>query len=153
MRTFRSADDLVAAAGADLGMSGWHTVSQGRIDAFAEVTDDPQWIHVDPVRAAAGPFGTTGAHGFLTLALIPVMVGEVLHVAGARLVMNYGLDRVRFPAPLPSGSEVRARVRILDATASAGRVRVNGEVTIAARGATRPCCVAETITLFVFGGA
>ena len=150
VRTFDSATDLIAATGTDVGHSGWHTVSQQLIDAFAEVTDDRQWIHVDAARAAAGPFGTTVAHGFLTLAMIPAMVRETFRVDGARMAINYGLDRARFPAPLPSGSEVRAQVRIKEATPDGRRVRVSSEVTIAARDATKPCCVAEIVTLFVF---
>jgi acyl dehydratase len=150
MRTFGSAAELVAATGADLGHSGWHRVTQLRIDSFADVTDDHQWIHVDRARAALGPFGTTVAHGYLTLAMIPALVGETLRVSGARMAVNYGLERVRFPAPLPAESEIRAQVRIRDAVAADDRVRVITEVTIQVRDAAKPCCVAEAVTLFMF---
>jgi len=111
MRVFDSLDDLRFAAGTELGISEWHPVTQQRIDAFAEATGDHQWIHVDAERAAAGPFGTTIAHGFLSLALTPLLVREIYEVRGLRLAINYGANRVRFPAPLPSNSEVRARAR------------------------------------------
>jgi acyl dehydratase len=150
VRTFSSAAELLAASGTELGPSGWHRVTQEMIDAFADATGDHQWIHVDRERAAAGPFGTTVAHGFLTLALIPVLLRDILAVPGARLAVNYGLERVRFPAPLPAGSEIRARVRITAVSAEDGRVRMHSAVTIAARDAAKPCCVAEVVTLFVF---
>ena len=150
MRVFDSAASLLAAAGSELGEGEWHTVSQQLIDAFAEVTGDSQWIHVDRGRAAAGPYGTTVAHGYLTLALIPMLVREILRVDGARMAVNYGLDRVRFPTALPSDSAVRAHLRIKEASADSGRVRVLSEVTITARDAAKPCCIAETVTLFIF---
>jgi acyl dehydratase len=150
MRAFESAADLVAAAGSELGHSEWHVVSQQLIDDFAGITGDRQWIHVDPARAAAGPFGTTVAHGFLTLALIPMLVRETFRVEAAQMAVNYGLDRVRFPAPLASGSEIRAEVRIRAVARDGTRVRVTSEVVVTARGAARPCCVAELVTLFIF---
>jgi acyl dehydratase len=151
MRTFTSADELVAAAaGQDLGTSGWHTVTQDQINAFADATGDHQWIHLDAERAAAGPFGTTVAHGFLTLSLVPMLAREVYEVRGARMVVNYGLNRVRFPAPLPSGSDVRAQVSIDTVTVDGDRTQVVSHVTVTARDADKPCCVAETVTLFYF---
>ena len=150
MRTFTSADELVAAAGQDLGTSDWHTVTQDQINAFADATGDHQWIHIDAQRAAAGPFGTTIAHGFLTLSLLPMLVHEVYEVVGARMAVNYGVNRVRFPAPLPSGSDVRAQVSIDSATVDGDRTQVVSRVTIAARDPGKPCCVAETVTLFYF---
>jgi acyl dehydratase len=150
MRTFTSADELVAAAGQDLGTSGWHTVTQNQINAFADATGDHQWIHIDAERAATGPFGVTIAHGYLTLSLIPILVHEVYEVRGARMTVNYGVNRVRFPAPLPSGSDVRAQVSIDTVTVDGDRTQVVAQVTIAARDAEKPCCVAETVTRFYF---
>ena len=108
MKVFESVDELRAAAGEHLGYSDWHTVDQAQVTAFAEATGDRQWIHVDPERAAQGPFGTTVAHGYLTLSLLPMLVSQVYRVTGVRMGLNYGLNRVRFPAPLPTGSQVRA---------------------------------------------
>jgi len=150
MRTFTSADDLVAAAGQDLGTSDWHTVTQDQINAFADATGDHQWIHIDPERAAAGPFGTTIAHGFLTLSLIPMLAHEVYEVSGTRMAVNYGVDRVRFPAPLRSGSDVRAQVTIVTVSVEGERTHVVSRVTLTERDAAKPCCVADTVTLFYF---
>lgn len=150
MRTFASADELTAAAGTDLGHGEWRTVTQERIDQFADATDDHQWIHVDIDRAAAGPFRTTIAHGFLTLSLLPALVHEMYSVTGTRMGINYGLERVRFPAPLPSGSAVRAHAVLKTATRDGDNVRLVTQVTVEARGAEKPVCVAEWVTLFVF---
>ncbi|GIL30016.1 MaoC family dehydratase [Actinocatenispora comari] len=152
MRTFDSAAELLAAAGTDLGTSGWRPVNQGRIDAFADATGDRQWIHVDAERAAAGPFGTTVAHGFLTLSLLPMLLREVVEVRAAH-ALNYGLDRVRFPAPLPAGSRVRASATLLSAVAvgpvEAG-VQTTVRATVQADGAAKPCCVADLVTRYLF---
>ena len=113
MRVFRGVDELAAAVGADLGTSQWHPVTQEQVDRFAEATGDHQWIHVDPVRAAEGPFGTTIAHGYLTLSLVPLLAAEVYAVEGVRLALNYGCNKVRFPTPVPVGSRVRGSV-VLD---------------------------------------
>jgi acyl dehydratase len=151
MRTFNSPAELTAAAGGtDLGYSEWRTITQERIDAFADATDDHQWIHVDRERAARGQFKTTIAHGFLTLALIPAMVREIYAVHGAAMGINYGLERVRFPAPVTSGSEVRAHVLLKTTAADGGRVRVVTEVTVETRGGSKPACVAEMVSLVVF---
>ena len=116
MRTFTSFDDLTAAVGEDLGASDWLTIEQDRVDAFAEATGDHQWIHVDVPRATAGPFGGTIAHGYLTLSLIPMLGAQVfgLETPGAKL--NYGVNKVRFPSPLPVGSRIRAHVKVVDDT-------------------------------------
>ncbi|MGE5826788.1 MAG: MaoC family dehydratase, partial [Micromonosporaceae bacterium] len=106
MRTFDSIADLAKAAGEHLGYSEWHTVTQEQVNAFADATGDHQWIHIDPQRAAAGPFGTTIAHGYLMLSLLPMLASEVYRVAGASTRGNYGLNRVRFPAAVPTGSRV-----------------------------------------------
>ncbi len=137
--------DLV---GVELGPTEWLEVTQERIDAFAAVTGDPQWIHTDPERAAEGPFGTTIAHGFLTLSLCVPLLGELLPPAET-MVVNYGVDRVRFPAPVPSGSRIRGRFRVLGAQESAVGERVTIEATIECEGVDKPVCVAELVTLAV----
>lgn len=137
--------DLV---GVELGPTEWLEVTQERIDAFAAVTGDPQWIHTDPERAAEGPFGTTIAHGFLTLSLCVPLLGELLPPAET-LVVNYGVNRVRFPAPVPSGARIRGRFRVLGAQESAVGERVTIEATIECEGVDKPVCVAELVTLAV----
>src|SRR4051794_41564812 len=112
---FAGLAELTAAEGAELGPTGWLVVDQARVDQFAEATDDHQWIHVDPERAAAGPFGGTIAHGYLTLSLLPALMAEVWRVEDARLGINYGLNRVRFPSPVPVGSRVRVVGRLKEA--------------------------------------
>src|SRR5436190_80883 len=107
MRIFESLAELHEAVGEHLGYSGWHRIEQSRIDAFADATGDRQWIHVDPERAAHGPFGGTIAHGYLTLSLLPMLVAQIYRVSGVRMGVNYGLNRVRFPAPVPVDSLVR----------------------------------------------
>jgi acyl dehydratase len=149
VRTFESTDELIAAVGEQVGHGAWHTVTQEQISGFADATGDHQWIHVDPERAAQGPFGTTVAHGYLTLSMIPMLVAPVMAVRGVRLALNYGLNRVRFPRPLPVGTPVRAEVRI----ASAERIEPDGvhlvsEVTVAADDGGKPFCVAETVTRY-----
>jgi acyl dehydratase len=131
--------------GTELGPSGWIDVDQQRIDAFAAATDDSQWIHVDPERAAAGPFGTTVAHGFLTLSLCVPLLSEVLHVDGYRLSINYGLNRVRFPAPVPAGSRVRGRFRVASVEEVEGGDQAVLEATVEREGAEKPVCVAELV--------
>jgi acyl dehydratase len=148
MRAFSSIAELRDAAGEHLGYSDWHTVDQKTVDLFAEATGDHQWIHVDPDRAAKGPFGRTVAHGFLTLSLIPVLAQEVYRIDGVRMGVNYGLNRVRFPAPLPVGSRVRAGVEFVEITEVDGGVQIVSRVTVEAEGAPKPCCVAETVSRF-----
>ena len=135
--------------GLELGPSAWREVTQERIDAFAAATDDPQWIHVDAERAAAGPFGTTIAHGYLTLALLVPFSYELLPVEDAALSVNYGLNRVRFPAPVPSGSRVRARFRVEGVEEVAGGTQVTLGATVEREGAEKPVCVAELVFRFV----
>ena len=136
-------------AGREFGPTAWVAIEQARIDAFAEATDDHQWIHVDPERAAAGPFGTTVAHGYLTLALLPRFVAEVLTVDGYALTVNYGLNRVRFPAPVPVGSRVRARFRVASVEDVRGGVQLTVEATIEREGQDKPVCVAEAVYRFL----
>ncbi|GGK01033.1 MaoC family dehydratase [Pilimelia anulata] len=146
MRTFAAPDELRAAVGEHLGYSAWRAVDQARIDGFADATDDHQWIHTDPARAAAGPYGGTIAHGYLVLALLPTLVTEVFAVEGARLRVNYGLDRVRFPAPLRTGDEIRAGVEVAGVGEVPGGLHLELAVTVEPRSGGKPCCVARTLT-------
>lgn len=145
MKTYATGQELAAEIGNEVGVSDWITVSQERIDRFAEATDDHQWIHTDPERAAKGPFGRTIAHGFLTLSLLPEMAATAFAVADTRMGVNYGLNRVRFPAPVPSGSRVRGRFKLLSVEPIEGGSQVTMEVTIEREGGDKPVCVAESI--------
>lgn len=145
--------ELPGLVGRTLGPSEPIPVTQERIDAFAEATLDPQWIHVDPVRAAAGPFGRTIAHGFLTLSLLSKVVGDLLVVEDAGMAINYGLNRVRFPAPVPVGSLVRGTMEILEVVPGAEYTMMTARVAFTADEAEKPSCVAESITRYVPGAA
>ncbi|HEU5129077.1 MAG TPA: MaoC family dehydratase [Glycomyces sp.] len=127
----------------------WLAVEQDRIDAFADATGDHQWIHVDPGRAAAGPFGGTIAHGYLTLSLLPSLTGGLFAIGGLAMSVNYGLDRLRFLQPVRAGSRVRAVVELVSAEATARGVRAGYDVTVEIEGAAKPALVARTITLYV----
>lgn len=143
--------ELAGRTGAELGRSGWLEVTQDRVDLFAEATGDHQWIHTDPARAAQGPFGGTIAHGYLTLSLLPVLVGQAFAVEGVARRLNYGLDKLRFPAPVPVGSRVRAVVTMAGyepGPAGRGDLMRLG-VVVEVEGQERPGCVAETLTLLV----
>ena len=135
--------DLVV--GAEFGPSSWIEVPQERIDAFAEATGDRQWIHVDRDRAAAGPFGTTIAHGYLTLSLLPAMSYEVVPRQGGGMAVNYGLNRVRFPAPVPSGSRVRGIFRVDSVDEFEGGFQATMTATIEGESGEKPVCVAELV--------
>ena len=148
MRVFASLDELGKAVGEQLGYSDWHTVTQDQINAFADATGDHQWIHIDPEAAAKGPFRTTIAHGFLTLSLIPMLVVQVSRVNGIRMGVNYGLNKVRFPAPVPVGSKLRAGVKVLSFGEIPGGAQAVNEVTIEREGGDKPCCVAETVVRY-----
>jgi acyl dehydratase len=145
MRRFATLAELQALVGQDIGESDWITVDQQRIDLFAEATGDHQWIHVDPARAAAGPFGTTVAHGFLTLSLLPEMAASAFAIDESQMGLNYGLNRVRFPAPVPVDSRLRGRFKLLAYEAIAGGAQMVIEVTMEREGAPKPVCVAESI--------
>ena len=150
MRTFTTLDDVVAAAGSEIGTSDWLVVDQARIDAFAEATLDHQWIHVDTEAAAAGPFGTTIAHGFLTLSLLPHFASQVfrLETPGARL--NYGLEKVRFPSPVPVDSRLRSHVRFRRGPrARAGASSSIVEHTVEIEGHDKPACMAAHVVLLL----
>lgn len=147
MQVFNGVDELRAAAGTRVGASEWITVEQGQIDLFADATGDHQWIHVDKEKAAAGPFGTTIAHGFLTLSLLPDMIKDVYRVEGVKMGINYGLNKVRFTSPVPVGSKVRGVIEVADvADAGGGGVQVTNKVTVEIEGSERPALVAEWLT-------
>ncbi len=148
---FESPSALVDAAPSDLGVSEWVTVDQKRIDDFATATGDHQWIHVDPVRAADGPFGATVAHGFLTLSIAPLFLPEIVAVDRCALQLNYGLDRVRFPAPVPVDSRLRGSGTLLAASEVPGGVQATFQVTIEIEGSPKPACVAEFLIRFMAG--
>ncbi|MCA1856251.1 MaoC family dehydratase [Massilia oculi] len=137
-------DGLPALVGTELGVSSWFEVGQQRIDTFAEATGDRQWIHVDPQRCAReSPFGGPVAHGFLTLSLLPAMLESALAIDGMRMGLNYGLDRVRFPAPLPAGSRVRSRWTLAACDPVDGGVQLTWSVTVEAEGGGKPVCAAS----------
>jgi acyl dehydratase len=149
MRVFSSAAEMAAAVGTELGVSGWVEVTQARIDAFAEATGDRQWIHIDPERAKReSPYRTTVAHGYLTLSMLPVFIYDVIRLDGVRQSVNYGSNRVRFPAPVPAGSRLRGRIRLLAAEPmEGGALRVTLQTTVEIEGSERPACVAETMAV------
>jgi acyl dehydratase len=138
--------ELKPLVGREIAVSEWITIDQARIDAFADATLDRQWIHVDRERAARGPFGTTIAHGFLTLSLLPAFFESAFEVAEERMDINYGLNRVRFTAPVPAGSRVRGRFKLLSHEPVDGGVQLVVEVTVEREGGERPVCVAESVT-------
>ncbi|MBW5485881.1 MaoC family dehydratase [Streptomyces bambusae] len=149
-RIFTSAEELSAGIGEPLGPSDWLEVDQKRIDLFADATGDHQWIHVDPARAASGPFGTTIAHGYLTLSLLPSLVPQIMRVEGMRMGINYGADKVRFPAPVPVGSRLRATAVITSVTEAGDGVQVAATVTVEREGGQKPVCVAQTVSRYYF---
>lgn len=146
MRIVSGIDELRAAVGTELGRSDWITVDQHRIGLFADATEDHQWIHVDEQKATDGPFGTTIAHGFLTLSLLPELIAQVYHVDGVRMGVNYGLNRVRFTAPVPVNSRVRGVVELLEVGDVPGGAQVTTKVTVEIEGSPRPALVAEWLT-------
>jgi len=142
-------DELTTLAGADLGTSQWLTVGQDRINTFADVTDDHQWIHVDPERAKNGPFGAPIAHGYLTLALVIPLWSELLDVDGVSTKVNYGLNKVRFPAPVPAGARIRAGGTLTDVQEVAGDgLQLTADVRIDIEGGSKPACIAEPVFRF-----
>ena len=149
MKVFQSIEEVEGAIGAHLGYSAWHTVTQEQIDTFARATGDHQWIHVDPERAAGGPFGTTIAHGYLTLSLVPMLVWQVYKIEGLKMSVNYGADKLRFPAPVPVGSRVRAGVELLSLTPGGGGQRLKARVTVEREGGAKPVCVVESVSVLV----
>jgi acyl dehydratase len=147
MRTFESLAELPPLLGQELAVSDWIPVTQQQINLFAEATGDHQWIHVDEERAKSGPFGATIAHGFLTLSLIPKLVESCLEIRNQRMSINYGLNRVRFPAPVPANSRLRARVKLLECEPlPENGVQIVWQVTVEREGSDKPVCVAESVT-------
>ncbi len=146
--TIDGVDKVQTLVGHHLGYSDWVVVDQERIHRFADATGDHQWIHVDPERAAKGPFGTTIAHGYLTLSLVPFLLAQVVRVENIGLAVNYGCNKVRFPAPVPVGSEVRAGASVASAESVDGGVQVVLDVTVEVRGAAKPCCAAQVVVRY-----
>ena len=138
-------EGLKAQVGQHLGYSDWHEVTQEQVNLFADATGDHQWIHVDVERAKAGPFGAPIAHGYLTLSLTPTLLTEVLQVTGVSMAINYGLNKLRFPSPVPVGSRVRAGVELAAVEEVSGGAQVQLNVTYEIEGGTKPACVAEVL--------
>lgn len=141
--------DLEHLVGKEVGTTEWHVVDQQAIDIFAEATGDRQWIHIDPVRAAEGPYGATIAHGYLTLSLLPVLVQEAFSVDGVSRRVNYGLDRVRFPRPVTVNSKIRAVVTVREVREIEGGVQLGLRVVVEVQDGGKPACVADTVTLLL----
>ncbi len=142
-------DAVKAAVGSHLGTSDWLEITQDRIDRFADATGDHQWIHVDPERAAAGPFGTTIAHGYLTLSLSNALLPEIVEVQGISMGVNYGTGKVRFPAPVPVGSRIRASAELVAADDVVGGVQTTIVITVEVEGGAKPACVIESISRYL----
>jgi acyl dehydratase len=149
VRVVQGLEGLEPLVGQELGFSDWLEINQERIQLFADATGDQQWIHVDPLRAAQGPYGKTIAHGYLTLSLMSLLAGQAYEVEGLSMVVNYGLDKVRFPAPVPVGSRIRNRLVLVSLTSSAAGTKALVRHTIELEGSDRPACVAEQIRLMV----
>ena len=145
MRTFAKLTELESLVGEHIADSDWIEVTQERIQLFADATNDHQWIHVDVERAKAGPFGAPVAHGFMTLSLLPEMGASAMEVLDTRMGVNYGLNRVRFPAPVPAGSRVRGRFKLLKYEAIEGGAQLTFEVLMEREGSEKPVCVAESV--------
>jgi acyl dehydratase len=147
---FATPRELLGAVGRKLGASEWLTIDQARVNQFADATGDHQWIHVDPERAKSGPFGATIAHGYLTLSLVNLFLPQLLEVRGTSMGVNYGCDKVRFPAPVKVGSRVRGVGEVFAAEeVKGGAVQVTVRVSVEIEGGDRPACVADTISRFV----
>ncbi|MFB7994527.1 MaoC family dehydratase [Streptomyces sp. NPDC056002] len=147
-RVFATVDELRSAVGEQLGYSDWVEIEQKRIDQFADATGDHQWIHVDPERAKDGPFGTTIAHGYLTLSLLPLFGPQLITVDGMKMGVNYGTNKVRFPAPVPVGSRLRATAKITGVDDVPGGVQVSVAFTVERDGGDKPVCVAESVSRY-----
>ena len=151
-RVFERPAELLAAVGQPLGHSDWLAIDQERIDLFADATGDHQWIHVDPERAAHGPYGATIAHGYLTLSLVNLFLPQIVEVRGVAMGVNYGADKLRFPAPVPVGSRIRGSGELLRAEeVKGGAVQAVIRVTVEVEGSERPACVVDTISRYYPG--
>jgi acyl dehydratase len=146
MKVFASLQDVASCVGQEVAVSEWTTITQEQIDLFAQATGDHQWIHVDPLRAAEGPFGSTIAHGYLTLSLVPTFFESAMRIDNVRMSINYGLNKVRFMAPVPVNSRLRARITLLacDPVEPKG-FQQTWQVHVECEGSDKPVCVAETI--------
>ncbi|HEV7161843.1 MAG TPA: MaoC family dehydratase [Solirubrobacteraceae bacterium] len=151
MLTLTGLDEVKANAGKELGVSDWQDVTQEKIDKFAEVTGDDQWIHVDPARAKESPFGGTIAHGYYTLSLAPRFSYDMFKFEGFAFGVNYGLNRVRFPAPMPVGGRVRMRAKLLSVEDIPGGAQIATELTFEREGGEKPVCVAEALSRVYVG--
>jgi acyl dehydratase len=149
VKSFPSVASLTGAVGTVLGPGPWLEIDQDRVDLFADATGDHQWIHVDPERAAGGPFGGTIAHGYLTLSMLPVLMKDLYAVDGVKLGINYGLNKVRFPAPVRVGSKVRLTAEIASVDEIPGGVQVVLRSTVEADGTDKPVCVAESVVRYL----
>jgi acyl dehydratase len=149
MRTFASLAEFVAAKGESLGFSEWHKITQEQVNAFADATGDHQWIHVDLERAASGPFGGTIAHGYLTVSLLPVLSMEIFRIEHLTMGINYGLDRVRFPSPVLTGSSIRAEATLTDVKQTHLGSLASIRMRVGVDGQEKAACVADTLSLFV----
>ncbi len=145
---FETPAELKAAVGKHLGYSDWLEISQDRIDRFADATGDHQWIHVDPERAEQGPFGSTIAHGYLTQSLVNHFLPQIVEVRGISMGINYGADRLRFPAPVPVNSRVRGGAELLEVQEIKGTIQAKIRVTVEIQGSERPACVIDTISRY-----
>jgi acyl dehydratase len=150
VRTFTSGADLAASVGQEIGVSDWHEIPQSQIDLFAEATGDDQWIHVDPERASQGPYGTTIAHGYLTLSLLAPLMKTTYRIEGAKIAVNYGLNKVRFAAPVRVGSRVRVRVSLATVDEIPSGVQSVWSAVIELEGSEKPACIAEPVTRHTF---
>lgn len=139
---------LNTLAGTDLGSTDWMLIEQSRVDGYADATDDHQWIHVDPARAAEGPFGSTIAHGYLTLALVNKFLPELITVTESSMGVNYGCEKVRFPSPVVVGSRIRGAGEVVSVEEVKGSLQIVVRVTVEIEGADRPACVVDTISRF-----
>ena len=146
LTTIDGIEGLKARAGDDVGVSDWYEVTQAGVDAFADATDDHQWIHVDPERARDTPFGGTIAHGYYTLSLASRFIEDLLRVDGMAMMVNYGLNKVRFPSPLPVGNRVRMRLRLTAVDEVEGGAQLTSELTFEREGGEKPVCVAESLS-------
>jgi acyl dehydratase len=149
MRVFDGPEDLRRSVGQELGSSPWLTITQGQVDEFARATGDHQWIHVDREAASEGPFGTTIAHGYLTLSLVSAMSAQIYEIGGVSMVLNYGSERVRFPTPVRVNSRVRGSVELVGADEVSMGIRVTTRVTVSIENGSKPACVADVLSLVV----
>lgn len=148
-RVFADVAEIVAASGEQIGVSDWWEIAQARIDLFADATGDHQWIHVDPERAASGPFGATIAHGYLSLSMLPLLGAEIYTAGPAVTRLNYGINRARFPHPVRVGSRIRAHLSFGEATKGTSGTQVVQRFVVELDGADKPACVADTVVLLL----